>query len=381
MPPWRKLARLQGWGEWMSNGVRGGARRLVLVFATVLALGALVALPATADAYVYWANSEIGGIARGNLDGTGRDWGFIGGATDPHGVAVSRQHVYWANSTKGTIGRANLKGTGVDQSFITGVTYPDAIAVGSGHVFWTDGGKNGTIGRANLDGTGVDQSFITGATYPGASRSVPATSSGRTASTARHDRPRQPQWHRRQPGSYHRHLFPRRDSGWGRPPLLDELRRSQDWPRESGRRGCPPEVHHPSPPAAGHRRRLSLHLLDLLGRPGLEHRPRQPRRHRYSAEVPPRLLSLRIADDSGVPPTTKIISARISTGNHKAVFRFSSSQRGSTFRCSLDGARFSRCSSPKAYRGLSKGRHTFRVRARNRERAVDPTPARSSFRV
>lgn len=52
------------------------------------------------------------------------------------------------------------------------------------------------------------------------------------------------------------------------------------------------------------------------------------------------------------------------TRSNRATFRFRSSQSGSTFRCRLDGKSWGRCSSPKTYRNLKRGRsHTFRVRA------------------
>ena len=44
-----------------------------------------------------------------------------------------------------------------------------------------------------------------------------------------------------------------------------------------------------------------------------------------------------------------------------ATFAFSSSKPSPTFKCSLDGATFSTCTSPKQYTGISNGKHTFRV--------------------
>jgi hypothetical protein len=44
-------------------------------------------------------------------------------------VAVDGAHLYWANAGDGTIGRANLDGTGVNQSFIGGATGPCGVAV------------------------------------------------------------------------------------------------------------------------------------------------------------------------------------------------------------------------------------------------------------
>ena len=46
-----------------------------------------------------------------------------------------------------------------------------------------------------------------------------------------------------------------------------------------------------------------------------------------------------------------------------ATFEFGSSESGSSFECSLDGAAFAPCESPASYRELSPGTHTFEVRA------------------
>ena len=81
------------------------------------------------------------------------------------------------------------------------------------------------------------------------------------------------------------------------------------------------------------------------------------------------------------PPNTSISSAKVSSGMHRATFKFTSTESPSTFRCKLDGGHFNRCSSPKTYTGLSAGAHVFRVEAVNVQHTVDPTPAKKGFRI
>jgi hypothetical protein len=143
------------------------ALRLVLLVVAIT----VVSLPASAGAYVYWANYNPGhgtAVGRANLDGTGANQSFIAAATDSVGLAVDGQHVYWTNAFAGTIGRANLDGTGVNQLFITGLVLPLGVAVDGQHVYWTDEGPSESIGRANLDGSSPNNNFITGARNPGA---------------------------------------------------------------------------------------------------------------------------------------------------------------------------------------------------------------------
>ena len=119
---------------------------------------------AQAGAYVYWASGSTGNIGRANLDGSGSNPAFIGGATDAIGIAVDGQHLYWANNTTDSIGRANLDGSGVTQTFLSGANSPKGLAVDGQHIYWSNGCC--AIGRANLDGSGANPSFISGATPP-----------------------------------------------------------------------------------------------------------------------------------------------------------------------------------------------------------------------
>lgn len=59
-----------------------------------------------------------------------------------------------------------------------------------------------------------------------------------------------------------------------------------------------------------------------------------------------------------------------STHSHKVRFKFHSTYNGSRItpgsyyhhRCKLDGKPYKKCESPKRYKGLGRGKHTFRVK-------------------
>ncbi len=92
-------------------------------------------------------------------------------------------------------------------------------------------------------------------------------------------------------------------------------------------------------------------------------------------------LDLRESADT-TPPETAIDSGPEGVADTDlASFTFSSSEAGSTFECSLDGAAFEECSSPKDYPGLADGDHTFSVRAIDVSGNVDSTPASRAWTV
>jgi hypothetical protein len=72
----------------------------------------------------------------------------------------------------------------------------------------------------------------------------------------------------------------------------------------------------------------------------------------------------------------KIIVAKA----RKATFLFHSDRPGAKFRCKLDHRAYAPCRSPKTYRNLKPGEHTFRVVAVDAA-GVDPTPVISHFRI
>jgi hypothetical protein len=82
-------------------------------------------------------------------------------------------------------------------------------------------------------------------------------------------------------------------------------------------------------------------------------------------------------------PQTRITHAVIKDAKREARFSFAGS--GGTgplrFLCGLDGRAMAPCSSPKTYRHLRPGRHTFQVEARDSRRHTDPQPAVRHFRI
>jgi hypothetical protein len=82
------------------------------------------------------------------------------------------------------------------------------------------------------------------------------------------------------------------------------------------------------------------------------------------------------------PPDTTILSGPTGTvTTPDASFTFSSSEPGSTFACSLDGAAFTTCTSPASYTALANASHTFSVRATDAAGNTDASPASSTWIV
>jgi glucose/arabinose dehydrogenase len=86
------------------------------------------------------------------------------------------------------------------------------------------------------------------------------------------------------------------------------------------------------------------------------------------------------------PPSPRAPDARLGrrpaakTTKTVATFSFSSTVSGASFRCKLDGKPAAACRSPKTYRKLRPGRHTFKVWA-TAGVLTDPTPAKFSWKV
>jgi hypothetical protein len=88
-----------------------------------------------------------------------------------------------------------------------------------------------------------------------------------------------------------------------------------------------------------------------------------------------------VTPDVTAPETTVTQAPPSSTSSTSAMFAFASSEAGSSFGCSLDGAPFAACASPVTVSGLSVGAHTFVVQARDAAGNVDASPVTTSWTV
>lgn len=82
------------------------------------------------------------------------------------------------------------------------------------------------------------------------------------------------------------------------------------------------------------------------------------------------------------PPQTKILKGpKGKVAKATVNFKFSSNEKGSTFRCKLDRKPYRVCKSPKRYKNLKPGKHVFKVRAVDKAGNIDPTAAKRKFTV
>lgn len=83
-----------------------------------------------------------------------------------------------------------------------------------------------------------------------------------------------------------------------------------------------------------------------------------------------------------VPPQTTITKGPPKRSVKRTVkFKFTASEKGSTFRCKLDRKPYRVCKSPKKYKNLKPGKHVFKVRAVDKAGNIDPTAAKRKFRI
>ncbi|HEX6986875.1 MAG TPA: hypothetical protein VF170_15975 [Planctomycetaceae bacterium] len=347
----------------------------------VVAAVALILAPA-AGAYVYWTNYN-GTIGRAELDGSGADQAFITGPTTPFGVVVDAKHVYWTDDTENAIGRANIDGTGIEEGFIP-ATVPRGLAVDSKHIYWTN--NTGTIGRANLDGTGVDQDFITGATQPyglgidgkhiywanygtdsigranidgtGATPNLFSTAPGTPQGVA--------------VGAGHVYWADYRmvgPSGIGRAGL-------------DGSNPDPtfiPGLSDPYGIAIDRRHVYWVDHGDAVSRAALDGTSIEP--EFISGADLPWTVAVDALPDRKSPKTRITKAPPRKTKKETLRIAFKASERGSSFKCRLDGSKWRPCSSPKKLKNLDRGKHVFQVSATDPAGNTDPTPAKARFKV
>jgi large repetitive protein len=84
--------------------------------------------------------------------------------------------------------------------------------------------------------------------------------------------------------------------------------------------------------------------------------------------------------DTTAPETTLGSKPKPATRATSAMFSFSASENA-TFECSLDGAPFALCASPKSYGRLARRNHRFAVRAIDSVGNADATPALHGWRI
>lgn len=82
-----------------------------------------------------------------------------------------------------------------------------------------------------------------------------------------------------------------------------------------------------------------------------------------------------------ISPNTMISKRSLAAPQRTATFDFRSSEPSGGFQCKLDNRPFAACRSPKTYRHLSAGKHTFRVKALDASGNRDTTPAVARFQI
>jgi hypothetical protein len=389
--------------------MRGGNRgvRVVVAFCA-LCLPVVLALTFAggAGAYVYWENEATGSIGRAANDGTHVDPNFITGIEKPAGVAVDAGHIYWVDAGTRKIGRANIDGSGVANKFISPTGKPSFLAVSGSYIVWGDV-TNSTIGRANIDGSSPKSEFL-----------KPETNVCGVAVDAGHL-----YWGAPTAVSY---SYVGRAPIAGGPPVLKEFVKVEGAPFLCGIAVSPSYVfasdlgvgngtniaraaieggeadssfigdaHGPCGVAVlggqffwanrgtgtiGVANTDSSGLNESLVQTGAG--PNKVCWVAVDGLVPPPEPPPGGVNADTTPPQTKIVKGpgkKLSKG--KAKFSFSSSEANSTFTCKLDGKKPARCRSPKSYKGLKPGRHTFRAWATDAAGNKDPTAAKRTFRV
>jgi hypothetical protein len=371
------------------------------IAATLLIAAGFLAVP-VAHAYVYWADELNGTIGRAANDGSSVEPGFIAGTNGPDAVAVNSTHIFWANRSGKSIGRANIDGTGVNQKFIPLAVEPSGVAVGASYIFWSSI-TGSAIGRANLDGSNPLPDLVPGVEVP----CGVAVDSGHVYWADTGVNP----------------VIGRASLGGLTPKLnfvdakgsklicgvaVDEL--NVFWAEQGFNTGTrigradvsnglsvdPSFIDGGSGPCGVASFGAQLYWANLNNNTiGRANKDATGVDQSFIATGGARICGVAVdalappppPADAGAQADTAAPQTMIVKGPGKrldegvAKFSFKSSEPGSTFQCKLDGKRAARCRSPRVFKRLKPGSHTFRVWATDAAGNKDPTPAKRSFRI
>src|SRR5262249_20044698 len=101
-----------------------------------------------------------------------------------------------------------------------------------------------------------------------------------------------------------------------------------------------------------------------------------------NSDTTPAAYTWTIATADTTPPDTIITSSPALVAKQStALFKFISTEPGSTFACNLDGSGFAPCASPQNYNKLTNGSHTFEVFAIDPAGNQDPSPATFTWTI
>lgn len=385
----------------------------------VLVLLASFAFAAQASAFIYWADSQGQAIGRAANDGTEVNDAFIHTGELPTSVAVDGTHVYWVNQNSNSIGRANIDGSEANNSFITGITHPDAVAVNASAIFWST--VPGPIGKANIDGSEPKPKFITQALEPcGLALDSGHVywadiASGSPAYVGRSSLDGlfvQPQYVSISIAFPCGVAVNSANIYWADTGIFGGGSRIGRADLATGKSVDLSFVEGASTPC-GLAIDSSSHLYwanaetDTIARANTDGTgvnetyvstggnqicgvavdnlvtpPAPPPRGGGSSEGGTSGGGSGGSTPDTTPPTTKITKGpgkKLAQG--KAKFGFSSNESGSTFVCKLDKAKPKACTSPKLYKSLKPGRHTFKVWAIDAAGNKAIAPAKRTFKV
>jgi hypothetical protein len=373
--------------------------------ASIVALAFLVVV-SSADAFIYWGDYQNGRIGRAANDGSNIDPNFITAASSPAGVAVTSTHIYWANYATDTIGRASIDGTGVDDEFIVEIDAPQGVAVNSSSIFWTSFDQD-AVGRADIDGSDISAKLVSGIEEPcgiaidsghifwsGAGGTI-----GRSTLSGGSPKPdfvidtgggvlcgvavnsTSIYWVTTNTGF----IFPGANIGRAKVSDGSEVDNSIIGDAVGP---CGIAIF-------GSQLYWANYATNTIGRASIDGNGASGVNQSFIAtggsEIcdvavdslelpPPGPPAPASATDSVAPRATIVKGPGGKLRDGIAKFSFRSNEAGSTFRCKLDKKKATRCKSPRTYRRLKPGRHTFRVWAIDAA-GNKSKPAKRSFRV